>query len=115
MRITRVATDPLRVEWRGSADDIPAELWNQCFRPPLEGRWFYATLEQSGLEEQFTFAYALVMREQSIIAIAPVFTMILPISILAPDFVDGLLKLGGPLTRRAALSKDLNCWITLLR
>src|SRR6516164_5572470 len=66
MRITRVATEPLRVEWRHSADDIPTELWDQCFRAPLEGRWLYATLEQSGLEDQFTFAYALVMREQSI-------------------------------------------------
>jgi hypothetical protein len=64
-------------------------------------------LEQSGLEEQFTFAYALVMREQSIIAVAPIFTAILPISILAPDFVDRLLKLGGPLTRRLRFQKTL--------
>jgi len=102
-----VATDPLRVEWRGSADDIPSELWEQCFRPPFEGRWLYATLEQSGLEEQFTFAYALVMREQSILAIAPVFTTILPISIIAPDFIDTMLKLGGPLTRRLRFQKAL--------
>jgi uncharacterized protein len=104
--INPVATD-LRVEWRDSADDIPAELWKQCFRPPLEGRWLYATLEQSGLEEQFTFAYALVMREQSVIALAPVFTTILPISIIAPDFISGLLKLGGPLTRRLRFQKTL--------
>jgi hypothetical protein len=107
MRGRRVAKDALRVEWRDSADDIPAEVWDQCFRPPLEGRWLYATLERSGLEEQFTFAYALVMREQSIIAIAPVFTMIFPISILAPDFVSGLLKLGGPLTRPLRFQKTL--------
>jgi uncharacterized protein len=104
-RMIPVAPD-LRVEWRGSADDIPAEAWKQCFRPPLEGRWLYATLEQSGLQE-FTFAYGLVMRGQSIIAIAPVFTAILPISLVAPDFISRLLELGGPLLRRLRFQKTL--------
>lgn len=97
----------LWVEWRSSADDIPAESWRQCFCPPLEGRWLYATLEQSGLEEQFTFAYALVKRGQSIIAIAPVFAAILPISLIAPDFICRLLELGGPLLRRLRFQKTL--------
>jgi hypothetical protein len=102
--VTPVAAD-LRVEWRGSADDIPVEAWTECFRPPIEGRWLYTTLEQSGLEDQFSFSYALVMRRQSIIAIAPVFTAILPISLIAPDFISWLLQLGGPLLRRLRFQK----------
>ena len=97
----------LCVEWRRRAEDIPEEAWTRCFRPPQEGRWIYATLERSGLEDQFSFAYALVMRDEAIIAIAPVFTAILPISIVAPDFISQLLELGGPLTRRLRHQKTV--------
>jgi uncharacterized protein len=97
----------LRVEWRVSANDVPADIWNQCFPPPLEGRWLYASLEQSGLEAEFTFAYALVMRGEAIIAVAPVFTAILPVSIIVPSFVNRVLRLGGPLFRRLRFQRTL--------
>jgi hypothetical protein len=56
-------------------------------------------MEQAGLDDQFSFAYALVMRGEAIIAVAPVFTAVLPISLIAPDFVDRVLGLGGRLLR----------------
>ena len=104
--VTPVAAG-LRVEWKGSANDIPLETWTECFRPPIEGRWLYTTLEQSGLEDQFSFAYALVRRRQSILAIAPVFTGVLPISLIAPDFISRLLQLGGPPLRRLRFQKTM--------
>ncbi|MFI4995092.1 MAG: GNAT family N-acetyltransferase [Hyphomicrobiales bacterium] len=97
----------LRVEWVASASDIPVDIWQQYFLPPLEGRWLYATLEQSGLHEQFSFAYALVMQGETIIAIAPVFTAVLPISLIAPGFVDRVLGLGGRFSRHLRFQKTL--------
>ena len=47
----------LRVEWHKSASDIPSEAWATCFPEPLEGLWLYSTLDKSGLEDQFDFAY----------------------------------------------------------
>jgi hypothetical protein len=97
----------LRVEWSASASDIPAGIWQQCFPPPLEGLWLYETLERSGLEEQFSFAYALVMRGDTIIAIAPVFAAILPISLMVPSIVDRAFALGGRLLRHLRFQKTL--------
>src|SRR5262249_19890835 len=48
----------LSVSFKRSASDIDAALWEACFPPPLEGRWWYETLERSHLEDQFTFLYA---------------------------------------------------------
>ncbi|SDR32658.1 Predicted N-acyltransferase [Rhizobiales bacterium GAS113] len=97
----------LRVEWRNAASEIPAELWERCFPSPLEGPWLYATLEQSQLDEQFSFAYALVMRGDAVIAIAPVFTAILPISLIVPSFVDKAFRLGGRLLEPLRFQKTL--------
>ncbi|MFI5015315.1 MAG: GNAT family N-acetyltransferase [Hyphomicrobiales bacterium] len=97
----------LRVEWRYSSGEIPAEIWERCFPAPLEGVWLYETLEQSGLEEQFSFAYALVLRGEAIVAVAPVFTALLPISLIAPNIVDQALSLGGRLFEHLRFQKTL--------
>ena len=98
---------PLRVHWCASSNDIPGEAWQRCFPPPLEGLWLYAALEQSGLQEQFSFSYAVVRRGTEIVAIAPVFTAVLPISLIAPRLVDLALSLGGPLLRHLRFQKTL--------
>jgi len=80
------------ITWVSSADAIPAELWEQCFPPLLEGRWWYAALERSGLEDQFSFLYALLMRADVPIGIAPAFLMNVPLDIIAPPPLARLLR-----------------------
>jgi hypothetical protein len=67
-----------------SEKDIPAELWAACFPAPLEGHWWYRTLEASGLEHQFDFFYALLLRDGKPIGIAPMFVMDLEVEFLIP-------------------------------
>ena len=38
-----------------STSQIAPALWDACFPPPLEGRWFYQALENCGIKRQFTF------------------------------------------------------------
>ena len=78
-----------------SASDIDAALWDACFPPPLEGRWWYETLERSKLEDQFTFLYAVISRDGTPIGIAPAFVMRFPVSLVAPDALKPLLPLIG--------------------
>lgn len=96
-----------RIEWRSSAKEIPAEAWRRCFPPPLEGLWLYAALEEAGLEEQFRFAYGIVTRGPEIVAIAPVFEALLPISLVAPSLLDWALSLGGRFFRHLRFQKTL--------
>jgi peptidoglycan biosynthesis/recognition FemAB-like protein len=98
---------PLRISWRSSANDIPQEAWRRCFSPPLEGLWLYRALEEAGLEDQFRFTYGLVTRGHEIVAIAPVFEALLPISLVAPRLVDRALTLGGRFLRHLRFQKTL--------
>jgi hypothetical protein len=98
---------PFQIEWRSSAKEIPADAWRCCFPQPLEGQWLYAALEQAELDEQFRFAYGLVIRGQEIVAIAPVFEAVLPISLVAPGLVDWALRLGGRYLRPLRFQKTL--------
>jgi hypothetical protein len=75
----------LAIELVGSHADIPGDLWEACFPPPLEGRWWYETLEQSGLEDQFAFSYALLRQGGRPVGIAPLFLMNLPLEVMVPD------------------------------
>jgi len=75
----------LRVEFVESASLICSELWETCFPSPLEGRWWYDTLERAGLSEQFTFFYAVIHERTRPVGIAPIFLMNLPLSVVAPD------------------------------
>ena len=63
---------PYEVEFLETASQIPNDLWDACFQPPAEGRWWYETLDQSGIEDQFTFLYGLIKDLGRPIGIAPV-------------------------------------------
>jgi len=67
-----------------SEAEIPAELWARCFPPPLEGRWWYRALEACGLDDQFTFLYALICEVERPAGIAPVFLGTAPILLAVP-------------------------------
>jgi hypothetical protein len=75
----------LRVEFVESASLISSELWERCFPSPLEGQWWYETLERADLSEQFTFFYAVIHEHTRMVGIAPIFLMNLPLSVIAPD------------------------------
>lgn len=74
----------LSVRFVGSEAEIPAALWERCFPPPLEGHWWYQTLEASGLEDQFAFHYAVVHDGPEPVGIAPAFTMRIPVGLVLP-------------------------------
>jgi predicted N-acyltransferase len=50
----------------------------------MEGMWWYDSLDRSGLESQFRFSYLVVSRGTSPCAIVPMFTMDLPLAVMAP-------------------------------
>jgi hypothetical protein len=78
-----------------SAAQVPAELWDQCFAPPLEGRWWYETLEQSSLEAQFTFLYGILLEGGRGVGIAPVFLMDVPIELVVPPEIFPFFRVAG--------------------
>ena len=75
---------PFTVAFVASQAAISSALWDACLPPPLEGRWWYETLERSGLEDQFTFRYALVRQGGQDVGIAPLFLMDVPLDIVVP-------------------------------
>ncbi len=75
----------ITIDWVNRADDLPADLWGRCYPAPLEGLWWYRALERAGLEDQFTFAYAVISRGGTPVGIAPTFVMNLPLDIVMPD------------------------------
>ena len=83
------------VEFLETASQIPNGLWDACFQPPAEGRWWYEALDQSGIEDQFTFLYALINHLGSPVGIAPVFFMDVPVDQVAPQEFLRLLRLVG--------------------
>ncbi len=74
----------VKVEWLNSETDIPTTLWEACFHAPFEGRWWYAALEKSRLEDQFSFMYGVVYENDKAVAIAPAFVMNVPIRLVVP-------------------------------
>jgi hypothetical protein len=68
------------VQFLASESEISPALWDACFPPPIEGRWWYETLENSGFEDQFTFAYGVVLEGARPVGIAPIFLMNVPLS-----------------------------------
>jgi hypothetical protein len=88
-------TDEIAIRWFSSADAIPQSLWERCFPPPLEGSWWYRTLDRSGLEDQFTFSYAVLEQAGRPIGIAPTFVMNVPIDLVAPHLAAKALVRAG--------------------
>ncbi len=75
---------PFEVVWVDRAGDIPAATWAQFFAPPREGAWWYRALEQSGLEDQFSFRYLLLTQGLTTVALVPVFLMDVPMRLVVP-------------------------------
>jgi hypothetical protein len=99
--------DAYEVEFLETASQIPNDLWEACFQPPAEGRWWYETLDQSGVEEQFTFFYGLIRHLGRSIGIAPVFVMDLPIEQVAPQQFLRLLRLIGKIVPSVLYQRTL--------
>ncbi len=89
------------------AREIPQHLWARFLPPPIEGLWWYESLERSSLEDQFEFAYALVRQGDTPVAIAPLFTMNVPIEIVAPPAIAWLLRQAGRLWPRLLYQRTL--------
>lgn len=86
------------VEWVSSESGISQALWDACFPPPLEGRWWYRALERCGIEDQFQFMYGVVHMQGQPVAIVPAFVMGVPITLILPPW---LLPVAGLLGRIA--------------
>ncbi len=97
----------ISVYWFPSAAEIPEKLWEQCFPPPLEGLWWYKSLEQAGLEAQFKFYYGLIERNRQAVGIAPAFLMEVPIDLVAPPLVAPLVRFLGRLFRSLRFKRTL--------
>ena len=57
-RSAHMNRQPYEIELLKKASQIPDDLWDACFQPPTEGRWWYEALEQSGIDDQFIFFMA---------------------------------------------------------
>lgn len=88
-----MSTAGFSVRFVASEAEIPASLWDACFLPPLEGRWWYKALEASGLEDQFTFAYAMIQTDERPVGIAPLFLMTVPLGLAVPEWLRPILSI----------------------
>lgn len=77
------------------AEHAPQALWDAGFAPPTEGKWWYEVFEQSGLEDQFEFLYAVVERGGQAVGLAPMFVADVPIELVVPDELFPLFKVIG--------------------
>ena len=79
-----MSTSPFEVVWVDCAADIPASTWAQFFAPPREGAWWYRALEQSGLDDQFSFRYLLLRQGSTTVGLVPAFLMDVPMRLVVP-------------------------------
>src|ERR1700730_18973182 len=82
-----------QVEFFETASQISNGLWDACFQPPAAGRWWYEILDQSGIEDQLTFCYALIKHLGCPVGIAPVFAMDVPVDQVARQVRSVLFRL----------------------
>lgn len=83
------------VRWVPSADQISSDLWSLCFPSSLEGRWWYAALDRSDLDSQFTFGYGVLESSGEPIGIVPTFLMDLRLDRVPSPFISRLLNFLG--------------------
>ena len=96
------------VEFVDSYRDIDAEIWARCFRPPFEGLFWYQTLENCGITDQFQFSYALIKNEQgTIIGIAPCFLHDVPMALVAPPALAKVLETVAKVLPQAGYQRTL--------
>lgn len=104
-----MAGQPYAIRWLRRTGEIPEALWERCFPPPLEGRWWYEALERAGLESQFEFLYGLIESRGEAVGIAPAFLMDLPLDLVAPDPIARLLPYIPPLRSQRTLFAGSPC------
>jgi hypothetical protein len=100
-------TSPYSVQFVDSAGEVPPSLWDACFAPPLEGRWWYESLERAGLEDQFTFHYAVLRDGEEPVGFAPAFVMDVPIDLVAPPEAMPVLRVIGKLRPASLYQRTL--------
>jgi hypothetical protein len=83
----------MKLSWHDHAEDLPADLWADTFRPPLEGLWWYLALERSGLDDQFRFLYAQLADDAGQpLGIAPCFLMDVPLEMFVPEPLQPIVR-----------------------
>ena len=95
------------IEFLKKASQIPDCLWKACFQVPGEGRWWYEALEQSGIDDQFTFFYGLIAHLGCPVGIAPAFVMDMPVEQVAPQTFLRLLRLIGKIVPSVLCQRTL--------
>jgi hypothetical protein len=88
-------------------EDIAGALWAECFPAPLEGRFWYHTLETCGLDDQFAFHYAVIERDGRPVGVAPCFLHDVPIALVAPAPVAWVLRQLSSVFPRAGCQRTL--------
>jgi predicted N-acyltransferase len=102
-----MASGDFTVSFVTSSAQISPDLWDRCFPPPLEGRWWYETLERSGLENQFTFFYGVIARHGEPCGIAPAFLMDVPIELVVPPEIMPAFKVLGKILPSSKYQRSL--------
>ncbi len=82
----------VHIEFVPRATDVAATVWAECFPAPLEGLFWYQTLEAAGLEDQFRFEYAVIRSGDRAVGIAPCFLHDVPLALVAPAPVAWVLR-----------------------
>ncbi|MFM2434165.1 MAG: hypothetical protein RL063_144, partial [Pseudomonadota bacterium] len=95
------------VNWVDSESEISPELWQAYFPAPYEGLWWYQVLERCGIQDQFTFLYAVVSDSSGTIAIAPAFVMNVPMRLVLPPAILPLANLIGHIVPSALYQRTL--------
>lgn len=95
------------VDFVDAAAEAPQDLWDACFGASLEGRWWYESLERAGLDDQFTFFYAVIWKAGEAVGLAPVFVMDVPIELVAPPEAMPVLRFIGKLKPSALYQRTL--------
>lgn len=76
----------LTLTWYGRSDQIDVDVWQRCFAPGRQGLFWFRSLEQGELDDQFTFFYGLVRRDGEVIALVPAFVFDVPLDLVAPPW-----------------------------
>jgi hypothetical protein len=97
----------IQIQFVDSYKDIAPDLWARCFPATVEGLFWYETLETCGLEDQFTFLYALIKRGDEPVGIAPCFIHDLPMSLVAPPAVARLFEAASVIVPSAGYQRTL--------
>jgi uncharacterized protein len=72
------------LKWCTRTIEIPESLWQSCFKPPMEGLFWYRALESANLSDQFTFAFGLLQVDGTPAGIVPTFLFDLPLDLVIP-------------------------------